>query len=46
MSPKPRWGGHIDFGVNPVGIGIGMTLSCLLIILRTNGWILTIFMDI
>ena len=22
MSPQPKWGGHIVFGVDPVGIGV------------------------
>ena len=33
MSPTPKGRGHIDFGANPVGVGlsvgIGITLSCL-----------------
>ena len=50
MSPNLRLGGHIDFGVDPVGVGggigagIGMTLSCLHSIFWTSGWILTKFL--
>ena len=36
-------GGHTDFGADPVGVGIGITLSCLHNILWTSGWILTKF---
>ena len=35
--------GHIVFGANPVGVGVGMTLSCLHDISWTSGWILTKF---
>ena len=38
-----RGRGHNDFGVDPVGISVGITLSCLHNILRNNGWILTKF---
>ena len=27
--PHRRGGGHIVFGADPVGVGVGMTLSCL-----------------
>ena len=29
MSPNLRGGEHIDFGADPVGVGISVTLSCL-----------------
>ena len=41
MSPHPQEGGHIDFGADPVGIGI--TWSCLHNILWNSGWILNKF---
>ena len=43
MTPQLWGGGHIEFGMDPVGVGVGMTISCLDNILRTSGWILTIF---
>ena len=49
MSPHLKGRGQIVFGVDPIGIdvsigiGIGMTLSCLHNILWTSGWILTKF---
>ena len=36
-----RWGAHIDFGVDPIGVGV--TLSCQQDILWTSGCILTKF---
>ena len=47
--PNLWGGGHIDFGTDPVGVGLGvsMTLSCLHNILCTSSWILNqIFVDI
>ena len=45
MFPNLQWGGHTDFGADPVGVGIGVgvgvTLSCLHNILLTGGWSLT-----
>ena len=43
MSPERRGRGHIVFGENPVGIGVGVgvTFSCPRDILCTSGWILT-----
>ena len=45
--PPPQMredGGHIFFGADPIGIGVGVTLSCLLNIRWTSGWrILTKF---
>ena len=29
MSPQQRGGEHIDLDVDPIGIGVGITLSCL-----------------
>ena len=29
MFPHLRGGGHIDFGVDPIGVGVGMTFSFL-----------------
>ena len=43
MSPDLRGGWHIDFGADPIGISIGVTLSCLHNILWACGWILTKF---
>ena len=47
LSLNLRGGEHIDFGANPVGVGIGIcigvTLSCLYNIFWTSGWILTQF---
>ena len=43
MFPELRGGGHTDFGIDPVGVGIIVTLSCLHNILWTSGWILTKF---
>ena len=45
LCPHNLWEEDIDFGVDPIGIGIGIgvTLSCLHNILWTSGWILTKF---
>ena len=46
MSPGLQEAGHIDFGADPVGVGVavgggvGVMLSCLHNILWTSGWIL------
>ena len=29
MSPHLQGGGHIVYGADPVGVGLGVTLSCL-----------------
>ena len=39
--PQPWGGGHIDYVVDPIGIGVGMTLSCPHNILWTSCWSLT-----
>ena len=41
--PQPMGREHIDFGVDPDGVGVGVTLSCQHNILETSGWILTKF---
>ena len=46
MCPHLRGGGHTDFGVDPIVVGVGMALSCLHLTLWTIGWILTKFSSI
>ena len=45
VVPTPVGRGHIDFGLDPVDVNIGiyfsMTLSCLRTILLNSGWIRT-----
>ena len=43
MYRNVRGGGHIDLSADPIGIGVGVTLSCLYNILRTSGLIFTKF---
>ena len=43
LCPPPKERGTYFFCVDPVGVGVSVTLSCLHDISLTGGWILTKF---